>query len=237
MVEPQLFLNLGLLGLCYLYIIAIILITGKIKDRVPVNFSRKFLHIMIGNFIFIIPFFTLRTFPLSFPFFVAAPFILVTFLFSPLSPVDLSRKISGLAEVTGGGHKFGLVFYAISYSLLALFFSAKPYIIAAGILPMAYGDAAASLVGQKIGRHKYDIFGTKSLEGSTAMFAICIFGLLACLPFFSYLSPISTPSFALASLGSAGAATVSEAVTPKGFDNLTVPLFSAAVFLLLIGGL
>lgn len=76
-------MNVGLLGACYLYIIAIILITGKIKDRIPANLSRKFLHIMIGNFIFIIPFFTLRTFPLSFPFFVASPFVLVTFVFSP----------------------------------------------------------------------------------------------------------------------------------------------------------
>ncbi len=228
-------MNLGLLGSCYLYIIAIILITSKIKDRIPVNFSRKFLHIMIGNFIFVIPFFTLRNFPLNFPFFVASPFILVTFLFSPASPVDLSSKISGLAEVTGGGHKYGLVLYAISYSLLALFFSTKPYVIAAGILPMAYGDAAASLVGQRIGRHKYDIFGMKSLEGSAAMFTVCISGLMACVLFFSYLYPISIPAFALASLGAAAVATTCEALTPKGFDNLTVPLLSALVFLFLIG--
>jgi dolichol kinase len=191
---------------------------------------------MIGNFIFIIPFFTLATLPLNFPLFVASPFILLTFLFSPLSPVDLSQKISGLAEITGGGHKYGLVLYAISYSILALFFSTKPYIISAGILPMAYGDAAASLIGQKFGRHKYNIFGTKSLEGSGAMFTVCICGLMACLLFFSHLYPISISTFALASLGAAAVATVCEALTPKGFDNLTVPLLSAIVFLLLIGG-
>ena len=224
-----------MLGLCYLYIIAIILIAGKIKDRVPANLSRKFLHIMIGNFIFIIPFFTLTTLPLSFPFFVAAPFILVTFLFSPLSPVDLSSKISGLAEITGGGHKYGLVLYAISYSILAFFFSSTPYIIAAGILPMAYGDAAASLIGQKLGRHKYNILSPKSVEGSIVMFATCLLGLLACLLFFSYLHPLSSLNFALASLGAASVATICEAVTPKGFDNLTVPLISALTFLLLMG--
>ncbi len=230
-------MNVGLLGACYLYIIAIILITGKIKDRIPANLSRKFLHIMIGNFIFIIPFFTLRTFPLSFPFFVASPFVLVTFVFSPLSPVDLSGKFSGLAEVTGGGHKFGLLLYAVSYSILALFFSRNSYIIAAGVLPMAYGDAAASLVGQKIGRHKYNVFGTKSFEGSLAMFGICISGLMACFMFFSFFYSLSIVNWALASLGAAALATACEALTPKGFDNLTVPLFSAAVFLLLIGGI
>src|SRR5512137_411569 len=99
--EPELISDFALLGLCYLYIIAVILVTSRIRNHLPANLSRKFLHIMTGNLIFVIPFFTLRSFPLSFPFFVAAPFILVTFLFSPLSPVDLSSKISGLAEITG----------------------------------------------------------------------------------------------------------------------------------------
>ena len=192
---------------------------------------------MIGNFIFVIPFFTLRTFPLSFPFFVAAPFIFVTFLFSPLSPVNLSGKIQGLVEITEGGHKYGLVLYAVSYSILALFFSEKAYVLAAGILPMAYGDAAASLVGQRLGRHTYSVFGSKSVEGSMAMFATCLLGLLACLPFFYLFYPISSVNFAVASLGAAAVATVCEALTPRGFDNLTVPLLSATVFQLLLGGI
>jgi phytol kinase len=233
--EPQLLFNVELLCSCYLYVITIILIASKIKDRVPSNFSRKFLHIMIGNFIFIIPFFTLTAFPLVFPFFVAAPFILVTFLFSPLSPVNLSGKTSGLADITGGGHRYGLVLYAVSYSVLALFFSSAPYVIAAGILPMAYGDATASLVGQKFGHHKYNIFGPKSIEGSMAMFVTCFFGLLVYLLFFAFLRPISSLHLALVSLCTAIVSTVCEALTPRGFDNLTVPLFSATVFLLLTG--
>ncbi len=237
MVSAQLIFNVSLLGLCYLYIVAIILIASKIKDRVPSNFSRKFLHIMIGNFVFIIPFFTLTSFPLNFPFFVASPFIIVTFLFSPSSPVDLSNKVKGLAEITGGGHKYGLLLYAISYTLLALFFSSKPWVLAAGILPMAYGDAIASLVGQKIGRHKYNVFSTKSIEGSLAMFATCFLGMLVVLPFFAWFSSLSYIGFALASLCAAVVATVCEGLSPKGFDNLTVPLFSALTFLLIIGGL
>jgi phytol kinase len=236
MTAPQILMNLGLLGLCYLYIIGIILISGRLKDRLAGNLSRKFLHIMIGNLCFIIPFFSINTFPLNFPFFVAAPFILLTFLFSPWSPINLSDRISGLAEITSGGHKFGLVLYAVSYTILALFFSTKPYIITAGIFPMAYGDAAASLVGQKFGQHQYDVFGKKSLEGSIAMFSICFLGLILSLLFFSYIYPISIFRFLFTSLSVAAIATVCEALTPKGFDNLTVPLLSAAAFMLLIGG-
>jgi phytol kinase len=229
--------NSLLLILCYLYIVAIIVITAKIDRRSPKNLKRKFLHIMIGNFVYIIPFFTYTTFPANFPFFVASPFILLTFLASPYSPINLKNKISGLTDITTGGHQFGLVLYAISYTILAFFFSAKPYVIIAGILPMAFGDAAASLVGQKIGRHQFNIFSKKSLEGTTAMFTITLVSVTLSLLLFSYLCPFSLTTLLLVSLGVAALATVLEAITPKGLDNLTVPLISALVFLLLIGGI
>jgi phytol kinase len=236
--DPELLMNLGLLCLSYLYIIAIILVTGKINGRLPKNLCRKFLHIMIGNFIFVIPLFTYRTFPLDFPLFVAAPFILLTFLVSPASPLKgLTSKMSGLADVTSGGHNYGLVLYAISYTILALVFSSQPYILAAGIIPLAYGDAAASLVGQKYGRHTYSISGKKSIEGSIAMFTVCFVGLSASFLFFSYFYTLPAVSFVLSALGVATLATAIEAITPKGLDNLVVPLCSAVAFLLFLGGI
>jgi dolichol kinase len=227
-----------LLGLCYLYIVFVIVLTGKISYRLPKTLVRKFLHIMIGNFIFVIPLFSLNTFPVNFPFFVAAPFIFLTLLVSPLSPVKSIRfRLSGLVDITGGGHPFGLVFYAVSYTLLALFFSDKPYILAAGIIPLAYGDAAASLVGQKFGKHHYNGLGKKSLEGSIGMFMVCFLILFASYTFFGYPYALSMLNFAVASFSVAVVATVLEAITPKGLDNLTVPLCSAVVFLLLLGGI
>jgi phytol kinase len=229
--------NLVLLGACYLYIILIIVITGKIKDRLPKNLARKFLHIMIGNFIWIIPFFTYVAFPLNFPFFVAAPFILLTFLVSPGTPFkDLTKKLSGLGDVTFGGHTYGLVFYAISYTILAAFFSNQPWLIAAGIIPLAYGDAAASIVGLKWGKHQFNISAKKSTEGSLTMFATCFLVLTASFAFFGFLYPLPITNYLLASLGAAVVATLSEALTPRGLDNLAVPILSAAAFLPLIGG-
>ena len=228
--------NSVLLILCYSYIVAIIVIAIRIGARVPANLMRKFLHVMIGNFVYIIPFFTFTTFPANFPFFIASPFILLTLLASPSSPINLKNKISGLAEITTGGHQFGLVLYAISYTILAFFFSAKPYVIIAGILPMAFGDAAASLVGQKMGRHQFNIFSKKSIEGTAAMFIITLMSVMLSLMLFSYLCPFSTITLLIASFGVAALATILEALTPKGLDNLTVPLISALVFLLLIGG-
>jgi len=229
--------NTVLLALCYVYIIAMIFISIKIGDRLPATLRRKFLHIMIGNFVFIIPFFTLTIFPLNFPFFVAFPFVVITFLVTPASPLKLTSKISGLSDITISGHEYGLLFYAISYTILAFFYSATPYIIIAGILPMSFGDAAASLVGQKIGHHKISIRTNKSFEGSAAMFLTTLISVTFTLFGFSYLWSFSLTALFLSSLVVALLATALEALTPKGLDNLTVPLICALVFLVLVRGL
>ncbi len=236
MLDAEAWANLALLGSCYGYILIVIFVTGKIGRGLSRNSSRKFLHIMIGNLPFLIPFFSYNTFPLNFPFFVAVPFVFVTFLVSPYSPVkSLSGKMSELTEVTKGGHQLGLVFYAISYTILAWFFSAKPYVIAAGILPMAYGDAAASLVGEKFGKRHFSILAKKSVEGSVAMFAVSFVSFEVSLLFFSAFYPLSLFSSVITAFAVAAVATVAEALTPRGFDNITVPFLSALLFILLKG--
>lgn len=228
--------NVVLMLLCYGYVFIVILISGKI-DRV-LNISqktaRKFLHIMIGNLPFIIPFFSLAIFPTL----VAAPFILVTFLATPYSPFKgINRKLKGLSVITEEGHQWGLVFYAIAYTALAFLFGGKAYIIAVGILPMAYGDAAASIVGEKYGKHAYKLVAKKSLEGSIAMFLISFASLAGSMLFFSYVYQFSFFSKILSLLAASAVTTVVEGFSPMGFDNLTVPLFSVLTFLLYGGGL
>ena len=235
MLAAELAANILLMMGCYLYVLAVIFVSGKLDkfQGISSKMSRKFLHIMIGNLPFIIPFFTLATFPTL----VAAPFILVTFLATPYSPFkSVNRKLQGLAEITGEGHRWGLVFYAISYTCLAFLFAQKSYVIAAGILPMAYGDAAASIVGEKFGRHKYALVARKSLEGSAAMFLVTLASLTAGLIFFSVIYGFSFLSKIPALLSVAVVATLVEGFSPMGFDNLTVPAFSVLTFLLYSGG-
>jgi dolichol kinase len=171
MLDGEILWNCCLMLLCYAYITVLILASGRI-DRlfhVSVKASRKFLHMMIGNLVFAIPFFTSGIFPVL----VAAPFVLVTFLVSPYSPFpNIGRKLTGLAGITEEGHRLGLLFYSLSYTVLALIFAARPYVIAAGILPMAYGDAAASIVGERYGRRGFRVFARKSLEGSERCFLL-----------------------------------------------------------------
>jgi len=225
----ELLWNLMVMSACYAYIVAMILISPKLS--LPKKVSRKILHAMIGNLPLIMPFFTASIYP----FLVAFPFIVVTLLATPYSPIKLGERLSGLSSLTEEGHHNGLVLYAISYSTLAFFFGVKPYIVAAGIFPMAYGDSLAAILGEYWGRHKYKLFEKKSLEGSFGMFLGSFFSLTLAFIYFSWiygltLNPL-VPAFTIACL-----VTVVEAISPKGLDNVAVPLAGAATFLLLSGG-
>ena len=229
-----------LLAVCYVYVFVVILVSGETFKHFgfSVKNSRKFLHIMIGNLLFVIPFFTLNIFPLNFPFFVAAPFVFVTFLATPYSPVpSLSERLKGLTGITEQGHHLGLFFYAFSFSLLALFFASKPYVIAAGILPMAYGDASAAMIGEKYGKRHYRVFAKKSLEGSAVMFFVSFLSFEASLLLFSTLQSLPLIPAITTALAVAIVVTIAEALSPLGFDNISVPMLGASVFLLLSGGI
>jgi dolichol kinase len=222
--------NLTVMAGCYAYIVALILVSPRLK--LPGKVNRKVLHAMIGNLPLIMPFFTSNIYP----FLVASPFILVTVLATPSSPLKLGEKMKGLSSLTDEGHQWGLVLYAISYTALAYLFGTQSYVVAAGIFPMAYGDSLAALFGERWGRHKYRVFETKSLEGSLGMFLGSSVSLTLAFLYFGLLFPLTfnplVPAIAIASL-----ATVVEGVCPRGLDNIAVPLVGAATFLLMTGGM
>jgi dolichol kinase len=156
-------------------------------------------------------------------FLVAAPFILLTFLMSPYSPFKLNDKISS------SGHGLGLVYYAVSWTILAFFFFDQPWIIAVGIVAMSYGDGTAALIGEKFGKHKYRIFGDKkSFEGSIAMFLVIITTLWIVLEYYQVTidNLLIIPIVALI-------ATIFEGITSKGLDNITACFSAVGAYLLL----
>jgi dolichol kinase len=219
--------------LCYCYVVSMILLSSRLSGfRVSQKASRKFLHAMIGNLVFFIPFFR---WGLS-PFLVAAPFIVVTFLVSPLSSWGFLReRLRGLSELTEEGHHTGLILYSISFSLLALLYAPMPYVIASGVLPMAYGDSIAALVGQRIGRSKYRLVTEKSLEGSLAMFIVSFLVLFVSGLYFSNLYSFSVSGKLLSFLVVSVVVTVGEAVSPRSLDNIVVPLTGTLTFHILDG--
>ena len=204
----------------YIYVALLIVFTEKVfSKRYPMQ-SRKFLHIMTGNIAFILPLFETRE---IMAFVAAGPFILLTFLMSPYSPIKSMR-----GKTSEAGHGLGLVYYAITWTVLAYAFFDHREIIAMGILAMSYGDGLASLIGIKYGKRKYCVFkDTKSYVGSIAMF-VCTFLLLVIALLF-YAEPVTT-RVAVYLLCMAGVATIVEGVTPLGLDNLSVPFVAALMY-------
>ena len=227
--------NLPVMLACYGYIVALIVLAGRlnIHPAVPRGVSRKLLHAMIGNLPFIMPYFT----DSLFPFLVASPFIAVTYLVSPYSPwPGFATRMRGLSGITEEGHGTGLILYAVSYSALALLYGKRPYIVAAGVLPMAYGDSVAALIGTRYGRHRFRALEWKSLEGCLGMFAGSLLSLLIGMAYFSVIYEFSLQAQVLSVLVTSLVVTAAEAASPRGLDNVAVPALGALTLIAMGGG-
>ena len=110
----------------------------------------------------------------------------------------------------------GVHYTTVGALLTMVLFGSQPLAVWSGLLCLAFGDAAAALVGRKWGRHRWP--GTsKSVEGSAACLAACFAACLAA----------GVPWPAAATAASAVAAVE---LSPMPFDdNLWIPLSAGAV--------
>jgi phytol kinase len=134
----------------------------------------------------------------------------------------------------------GTVYFAFSITVLFVLLwrtggaPDRVPIAAAAVMAMTIGDALASIIGVRWGKHTYTSFGhTRSWEGSAAMAVaslLCILLTLLLVPG-SALSPnsvpLSAPLLAASVVAGTLVATVAEGLSPAGTDNLSVPLLSA----------
>jgi phytol kinase len=178
---------------------------------------RKIVHIGTGNVLFLawglhIPLWVCFSASIAF----SAIALLSYFL--PVLPMldDVGRKTHGV------------FYYAVSITCLVAWFWSigLPQYAVVGVIVMAWGDGLAALVGQRWGRFVYSFMGNKrTLEGSLTMLvtsyaATClILGIAQGLKIGTFLIPLPV----------ALVATVLEAFSPGGTDNLTVPLTSASL--------
>jgi phytol kinase len=143
--------------------------------------------------------------------------------------------------------KPGTVYFAISITLLyALFWRTdgstdRAVVATGGVMAMTWGDALASIVGQRWGRRAYTVWGhRRTWEGSAALFisSLVAVGLTLLLLPGSSLSPSTAPIQAGAALLYAAIASLvamlAESVSPAGTDNLSVPILTAATLYLLL---
>lgn len=207
-----------------IYVVAVFIISEKVLKTKP-EVSRKFLHIMVGNMIFIMPFFSDVWAMLV----ITIPTTIILFFLTEYSPIKIENK------VTESGHVLGLFFYALIWSVLLMIFPGKNlWIVALAIAALVYGDGFAALIGGKFGKTKYTVWGgEKSLEGSLTMFVVV--SVLSVFVWMFYVAlGYALPEFNLwAILGISAVATVCEAVSYGGIDNITVPGLTAVLYFIL----
>jgi phytol kinase len=188
-----------------------------------VEFTRKFIHVAVGMWAFG----TVLLFERC-AFAIVPPLAFVAI--NALSYWQGTFK----AMETGEKGRLGTVYFPISFAVLIWLLWERPHLLVASLMPMTWGDALAAVVGRRIGQRHYTVAGsTRSLEGSAAMllasWAATLVPLLLLAP-----EPIAPVIAVAAAAATALGATVVEAISPWGIDNLTVPAVSALVLVSLL---
>ena len=219
----MIFTDIIALIIVYVYV-AIVFVVAEMVLKTRPEVSRKFLHIMVGNMIFAMPFFSD---PWIMVWFLTLPITIALFFLTDYSPIKIENS------VTESGHALGLFFYAGIWTVLIAIFSNHLWIFALAIVPMVYGDGFAALIGQKFGNIKYTVFGgQKSVEGSLTMFVITTVMSVFVWMVFTTIG-YSMPEFNLgAILAISAVATICEALSYGGIDNLTVPALTSILYYL-----
>lgn len=220
------------LAISYTYATSLLIIGEALRRLLGLqpDLTRKFIHIGAGMWIFgvLVLFNRWEIGILPFATFIFLNYLLYRYrLVGAMDSADSSP---------------GTVYFAISVTLLfgLLWRPHGPIdrvpIAAAGVMAMTWGDALAALIGRRFGQHKYQVgLAVRSWEGSAVMFVASTAAMFLVLLLLSgsSLSPHSMPLGAgqalLAALAGAAFATLAEAVSPHGTDNLNVPLVAAGV--------
>ena len=158
---------------------------------------------------------------------ISVVYIVVVFVINSLSYKFKIFKTMEREENDG----FGTVYYAISILLVTIFsyLQSNPMIGTTGMLIMGYGDGFAAIFGKKVKSKEYKILGTtKSIAGSATMFVFSL--VISCVVFYM----IGIEYFILKALLTAVIATLLEAVSVKGLDNITVPIMVTVMTYLFI---
>lgn len=159
--------------------------------------------------------------------------IIPPILFIILNYISYKKDLIKSMERNEGKSDLGTVYFPISLLTLILitwsggFISQDiKYLGAIGILIMGYGDGFAAVIGKKFGERRYKVINnSKTIEGSIAMLIFSFFVTLVLLVSFNGFSIINIQI----SLVIGVAATLLEAFTPYGLDNLSVPILSTLI--------
>ena len=209
------------IGILVSYVaIFLVIVIAKLFEKKGKEASRKFIHIALGNWWLIAMYFFDNVW---FALFVPATFVIINY-------VSYKKNLIKVMERTENDKEgLGTVYYALSLLIVTFVTFKIKNNTMLGIAPifiMSYGDGFAAVVGKLIKSPKYKIYDTeKSIAGSLAMFIITFL-------IMSIYLGLNTNLWVMKSLISSLVLTLTEAVSIRGTDNITVPI--AALLMLMI---
>jgi phytol kinase len=210
--------------LAFLYVLAAIALGEVLRKalRVSREFTRKFIHIAVG--MISVP--TVLWFG-NLWWAIAPPlaFVVINYLDYRFGVIQ--------AMMASNRSNLGTVYFPLAFAAVLVLFwgdpsrsTANPRLIVAALMPMTWGDALAALAGERFGKHRYTVLGqTRSLEGSATMFVVSALA--------TWIALGASLLTAVIAVVTALGATLVEAASPWGIDNLTVPAISALILALL----
>ncbi|MDD4570746.1 MAG: DUF92 domain-containing protein [Tepidanaerobacteraceae bacterium] len=213
--------------------VVLVLIASEVIRRIgsfSTEFTRKFIHIGVSHW-WIVAMCYIKDIRYA---------IIPPIIFVLLNYFSYKKDLIKSMERGKDSSDLGTVYFPISLIILILLTwdggflgSDLKYLGALGALTMGYGDGFAAIIGQNFGSRKYKVFGNeKSLEGSIGMF---LFSFMVTTIILSNSIGLDINNVRI-SFVVAVIAALTEALTPFGFDNLTVPIISVFASYYLIKG-
>lgn len=214
----------NIIGIILSYVfIAIIIISAKFFEKAGKEASRKYIHIMLSNWWFLAMYFFDNAIWASIgPF----SFVIINYISYKKNLISVMEREESQKD------GLGTVYYALSLLLISIFtfgIIKRPEVGLCAILIMGYGDGLAAIIGRSIKSIPYKIGKTKkTLAGSATMLFISFFIIAI------FLCSIQSPLWMLKAVLIAISVTIIEAVSIKGTDNLTVPIFACLLLTTMI---
>lgn len=190
------------------------------------EFSRKFIHIGVSNWWFI-----LITYFDSLPYALIGPLFFIV-----VNTIVVYTNLATTLGISEERRNMGLIYYPITLTLLVIlgFKGVFPlWACGIGMIVMGYGDGLAAVIGGKWGKRK--IWGRKTQLGTIVMAVVTFIILILFSVCYNLRGLWSFPwwfSIILIALTVA----LTETYTPYGLDNISVPLVATLLSYLFLGG-
>lgn len=210
------------------YFFALLIISQRLSF-LSLEGKRKFVHILLGNWWFMVLAFFDQVVYASI---VPASFIVINYM--SLKRNKKGGLLSELERKKTNSKSYGIIIYPVSM-LLLIILSFEVFhdirIGGIGLLALSCGDGFAALAGKRFNYVPFEIWGNKkTLSGSIAMLLATFISVTIYLRITQLqvtLLGVAIPAFWIAIVS-----TASELITPFGIDNLAIPISAVLVYYL-----